>query len=129
MTQQYTHIVYYESSSIRSGLLPLQLVREHEIILCSKSWYNFLPLLSIIIPFPQFSINHFVPSGSRPFLIAHFPANTFSALTCLLYSAPATALHPASTCWTVSLSWLHKRHSSCSTKPLILQALVPIMFL
>ena len=64
------------------------LFQQFVLILCSQSQYNFLPLLSITFPFPQFSEYHFVPSEIRPLSIAHLTTNTFRLWVWhLLYSA------------------------------------------
>ena len=107
-------VFFCESSNNRSGLPSLQFI---PVLIYSH--YNILPLLSIIFPFPWFSVYHFVPSGCRTLSIAHFSGNMFSELSYrLLYSVPAIFLLPASRCWTVSLTCRVSLYCSSSNKPL-----------
>ena len=107
-------VFFCESSNNRSGLPSLQFI---PVLIYSH--YNILPLLSIIFPFPWFSVYHFVPSGCRELSIAHFSGNTFSELSYrLLYSVPAIFLLLASRCWTVSLTCRVSLYCSSSNKPL-----------
>ena len=116
------------SSSVRAGLLAL---------LCNLFAYDapnpitischlsqLLSLSPIVPPY------HFVTSGSNPFFTAHQTANTFmiKALLCLLtYSVPASFLHPANKCCTMSLVFPHTLHISSSISPLnFFHALVSI---
>ena len=120
-----TVVLFAESSNVRSGLLSVQFVR----IRCSQSQNSFCPFLSSTVPRCHLTVYHFVSSGSTPFSIAHFTANTFRALSWRFrYSVPASFLHPDRRCWTVSLCSPHSRQLSSSTNPLIFfQAFVSII--